>query len=418
MSAWARSSRIPYTSNLIIAVAAVACTSLIVFRQTQRSDIDLSSSKLTFSIPSTFSDGHQPGRRLLQTAYMGNSTMTNGTMLNSSASNNSSLSNSSNPTGVPPPATGQICTCQPLGTLFNLNAEQHLPAHSLLKSVQDKFESLRSKLISLHDVVDIREAILHSEVVLLEDGAFHPRLHLDSTSNVPASQLVCACNETTQNWQIQIQNALTPIETVSTFAQSCPANSFTATCWINPGETAGTFASSASSTQWRRCVPSTCGPYSVLNGKLSLTTSTGSNQISDARPGDSLQVKCLPGYELSGGQQTVTCLQNCSWSHALTCNRKVCPSIYSPLNTEGISQGLFEETRQVNCIKGFRAASSNPSYNVPCATSISAYCSEAGRWQLQVMLLVPPLNFPRDKRPERIDACLSPAPHMIRTQTP
>ena len=245
----------------------------------------------------------------------------NGTS-NTSSFHNSSLSNSSSSNSSQPVATGQICTCQPLGTLLGLNAAQDFAKHSLLEFVHHNFDTIRSKMVLLNDIVDIREAILHSEIVLFQDGVYHRRLHLDSTTNIPSSALLCVCNETTQNWEIQIKNALTPVETSSSFSHFCPANSFTATCWMNPAGTAGTFASSVSSTQWRRCVPQTCGPYSVLNAKISLTTSTGSNQISQARTGDTLQVQCLPGYQLSGGEQTVTCLQNCSWSHSLTCNRK------------------------------------------------------------------------------------------------
>lgn len=72
-----------------------------------------------------------------------------------------------------------------------------------------------------------------------------------------------------------------------------------------------------------------------------------------------------------------------------------CPGQYVP-NSYNLSEGLFSDTVEVQCLPGYMANSSSISFNVPCATSFMATCAADGNWSYDTIcipLMCPPYNM-------------------------
>lgn len=116
---------------------------------------------------------------------------------------------------------------------------------------------------------------------------------------------------------------------------------------------------------------------------------------SPALVGGNVTVTCNTGYLLMGGEATVDCLADCMYSGTPSCEPVGCPGQYVP-NSYNLSEGLFSDTVEVQCLPGYMANSSSISFNVPCATSFMATCAADGNWSYDTIcipLMCPPYNM-------------------------
>eukprot|EP00961_Rhodomonas_salina_P180968 2442551-Rhodomonas_salina.2 len=174
---------------------------------------------------------------------------------------------------------------------------------------------------------------------------------------------------------------------VEGFTDQCPASSFVASCQLDSDAQQGTFLSP--SEPWIRCVPKTCPDFPHQeNGKVSGLP---------AIVGDTIQITCDPGWEVTGGSATPRCQPDCTFSSVPSCSSdlseqcKLPPSalVSLPLtcvfcltgircqplvldNGERLPSVGSGQSVSIECQPGFRAELSVPSLLSPCRTSIEA----------------------------------------------
>ena len=162
--------------------------------------------------------------------------------------------------------------------------------------------------------------------------------------------------------------------------QTCAPDSFVAYCTLRPDEQSASFWTGGQVNEngqslWQKCVPRVCGDYPVDNG-LALGL--------PAKPGQGITVACNPGFAAYVNNPTVLCRDDCTWSHKVKCEPRICPfSFLKNSFSLPVQAGKYGETRLVQCLTGYRSSrATQVPFNQPCSTVLEAYCSENGEWIL------------------------------------
>ena len=100
-----------------------------------------------------------------------------------------------------------------------------------------------------------------------------------------------------------------------------------------------------------------------------------------AHAGETIDIACDDGYKVYGASATITCKDDCTWSHVVTCRPRICPFAFVD-NAPPIPAGTYGQNYSVPCNPGFKSSASSNIFNQPCSATLQATCDSSGKWAL------------------------------------